>query len=328
MASRITLPEMGEGVIEGTLSRWLVKEGDRIEQFAPIAEVETDKVTTETTSESAGVILKLCVNEGQTVPVGTVLAYVGEPGETVSENGDSKPVPEDHPPAQPSAMVPAPPPVDTLTKYSGTYTGRISPVVGRIAAGKIAAGGAVVGHEEGVADKDHAFVAGSHQIAQAGRGVARRVHGPALDRADRKGLVGLGEVVELAAIAGERVARIEEFAENGLYLADVCADGDPTAQLPAQVGRGGEMVGVGVGLEYPRDRQALCPHPVDDPVGLGRGSAAGGMVVVEDAVDDGSHTAVGIADEIGNRAGVFVEECSDIDGGRHARLRSGGRSDG
>ena len=134
MASRITLPEMGEGVIEGTLSRWLVKEGDRIEQFAPIAEVETDKVTTETTSESAGVILKLCVNEGQTVPVGTVLAYVGEPGETVSENGDSKPVPEDHPPAQPSAMVPAPPPVDTLTKYSGTYTGRISPVVGRIAA--------------------------------------------------------------------------------------------------------------------------------------------------------------------------------------------------
>ena len=74
MATSILLPEMGEGVIEGTLSRWLVNEGDRIEQFAPIAEVETDKVTTETTSDTAGVILKLCVNEGQTIPVGTVLA--------------------------------------------------------------------------------------------------------------------------------------------------------------------------------------------------------------------------------------------------------------
>ena len=87
MATSILLPEMGEGVIEGTLSRWLVNEGDRIEQFAPIAEVETDKVTTETTSDTAGVILKLCVNEGQTIPVGTVLAYVGQPGETVGENG-------------------------------------------------------------------------------------------------------------------------------------------------------------------------------------------------------------------------------------------------
>jgi 2-oxoglutarate dehydrogenase E2 component (dihydrolipoamide succinyltransferase) len=87
MASSISLPEMGEGVIEGTLSRWLVKEGDRIEKYAPIAEVETDKVTTETTSDAAGVVLKLCVREGETVPVGTVLAYVGEPGESVGENG-------------------------------------------------------------------------------------------------------------------------------------------------------------------------------------------------------------------------------------------------
>lgn len=89
MAAKITLPEMGEGVIEGTLSRWLVKEGDRIEQFAPIAEVETDKVTTETTSEFAGVVLKLCVNEGETIPVGTVLAYVGEAGESV--DGETRP---------------------------------------------------------------------------------------------------------------------------------------------------------------------------------------------------------------------------------------------
>jgi pyruvate/2-oxoglutarate dehydrogenase complex dihydrolipoamide acyltransferase (E2) component len=81
MTTQITLPEMGEGVIEGTLARWLVREGDRVERYAPIAEVETDKVTTETTTEAAGTILRLLVGEGETIPVGTVLAIIGEPGE-------------------------------------------------------------------------------------------------------------------------------------------------------------------------------------------------------------------------------------------------------
>jgi len=123
---------MGEGVIEGTLSRWLVKEGDRVEQFAPIAEIETDKVTTETTSDSAGVILKLCVNEGETVPVGTVLAYVGEPGESVSGNGTQGQTATTPVPAKPVAE---PPPVATpvVAPQPAPYTGRISPVVGRIA---------------------------------------------------------------------------------------------------------------------------------------------------------------------------------------------------
>jgi 2-oxoglutarate dehydrogenase E2 component (dihydrolipoamide succinyltransferase) len=141
MASRITLPEMGEGIIEGTLSRWLVKEGERIEQFAPVAEVETDKVTTETTSETAGTVLKLCVREGETVPVGTVLAYVGEPGESVSDNGD-----EAVPAVQAMDDAAVDRQQDSKTAITddtqslpaapstGGYTGRISPVVGRIAA--------------------------------------------------------------------------------------------------------------------------------------------------------------------------------------------------
>ncbi|MEZ4518456.1 MAG: biotin/lipoyl-containing protein [Chloroflexota bacterium] len=103
MATKVILPEMGEGVIEGTLSRWLVKPGDYVEQYAPIAEVETDKVTTETTAEAAGTILELCIPEGQTIPVGTVLAYIGEQGEQApaddksanaqpASNGSTQPV--------------------------------------------------------------------------------------------------------------------------------------------------------------------------------------------------------------------------------------------
>ena len=85
MATQVIMPEMGEGVIEGTVARWLKEEGDRIEEFEPILEIETDKVTTEATAEVAGTLLKIYVEEGETVPVGTVLAAIGEPDESVPE---------------------------------------------------------------------------------------------------------------------------------------------------------------------------------------------------------------------------------------------------
>ncbi len=115
MATEIVLPEMGEGVIEGTLSRWLVAVGDHVDQFAPIAEIETDKVTTEVVTEVAGTVLQTCVEVGSTIPVETVLALVGQPDEDVSVSRSSN----------------GATPTETIVRR---YTGRISPVVGRIAA--------------------------------------------------------------------------------------------------------------------------------------------------------------------------------------------------
>ena len=85
MATKVVMPEMGEGVIEGTVAQWLKEEGEPIEEFEPILEIETDKVTTEATAEIAGTLLKIYVAEGETVPVGTVLALIGEPGEEAPE---------------------------------------------------------------------------------------------------------------------------------------------------------------------------------------------------------------------------------------------------
>jgi 2-oxoglutarate dehydrogenase E2 component (dihydrolipoamide succinyltransferase) len=137
MAQKIVLPEMGEGVIEGTLSRWLVREGDRVEKYAPIAEVETDKVTTETTAEVGGTVLKLCVGEGETIPVGTVLAWIGEAGERVGDGDEPEATAERAQPAavrdRTSLLPPAPVAVDH-PEPAAVYAGRISPVVGRIAA--------------------------------------------------------------------------------------------------------------------------------------------------------------------------------------------------
>ena len=85
MATEIIMPVLGEGVIEGQIARWLKKEGDKVKRFESILEIETDKVTTEATAEVEGVLLQILVAEGETVPVGTVLAYLGTAGESVTE---------------------------------------------------------------------------------------------------------------------------------------------------------------------------------------------------------------------------------------------------
>ncbi len=82
------MPQMGESITEGTLTRWLKKIGDSIERDEMIFEISTDKVDAEIPSASAGTLLEIKVNEGQTVEVGTVVAVVGAAGEARS-NGSA-----------------------------------------------------------------------------------------------------------------------------------------------------------------------------------------------------------------------------------------------
>lgn len=74
------LADISEGIHEGEILRWLVKEGDPVEQDAPLVEVQTDKVAAELPSPVAGVIERILAREGQVVPVGTVLAVIREAG--------------------------------------------------------------------------------------------------------------------------------------------------------------------------------------------------------------------------------------------------------
>lgn len=136
MISKVIMPEMGEGVVEGTIARWLVNEGDFVKQYDPILEIETDKVTTEATAEESGTILRICVDEGAVAPVGMVLAYIGEPGEKVPENGEvDTAVPTPPPTPEPiPEMVSATTATVVAEAPAKPYTGRISPVVSRIAA--------------------------------------------------------------------------------------------------------------------------------------------------------------------------------------------------
>ena len=73
MSERITMPQLGETVTEGTILRWLVKVGDEIKEDDPILEISTDKVDTEVPSPFSGTVSSLLVEEGETVEVGSPL---------------------------------------------------------------------------------------------------------------------------------------------------------------------------------------------------------------------------------------------------------------
>ncbi|WP_328707331.1 biotin/lipoyl-containing protein, partial [Streptomyces mexicanus] len=80
MAVSVTLPALGESVTEGTVTRWLKAEGERVEADEPLLEVSTDKVDTEIPSPASGVLLEIVVGEDETAEVGAKLAVIGAPG--------------------------------------------------------------------------------------------------------------------------------------------------------------------------------------------------------------------------------------------------------
>ncbi|MGH7921862.1 MAG: biotin/lipoyl-containing protein, partial [Candidatus Dormibacteraceae bacterium] len=74
--SRVTMPQLGESVHEGTISKWLVQPGERVEEFEPLLEVDTDKVNAEVPSPVTGVLREILVKEGETVEAGSEIAVV------------------------------------------------------------------------------------------------------------------------------------------------------------------------------------------------------------------------------------------------------------
>ncbi|MFM9905120.1 MAG: 2-oxoglutarate dehydrogenase, E2 component, dihydrolipoamide succinyltransferase [Pyrinomonadaceae bacterium] len=82
MSVEVVMPQMGESITEGTVSKWLKKVGERIEKDEAILEISTDKVDAEVPSPGAGILLEIRTQEGETVEVGTVVAIVGEEDET------------------------------------------------------------------------------------------------------------------------------------------------------------------------------------------------------------------------------------------------------
>jgi 2-oxoglutarate dehydrogenase E2 component (dihydrolipoamide succinyltransferase) len=89
MPTDVVMPQMGESIAEGTIVRWIKKVGDAIDKDEPLFEISTDKVDAEIPSPGAGIVLDIKVQEGETVPVNSVVAVIGAEGEKPASGGDA-----------------------------------------------------------------------------------------------------------------------------------------------------------------------------------------------------------------------------------------------
>src|ERR1043166_9359605 len=105
MAADVVMPQMGESIFEGTITKWLKKPGDKVERDEPLFEISTDKVDAEIASPTAGVLKEIKVKEGQTVPINTVVATIDGAGAAAAAPAAAPaptPVPKSEP-AKPAA---------------------------------------------------------------------------------------------------------------------------------------------------------------------------------------------------------------------------------
>jgi len=109
MATEVVMPQMGESIAEGTITRWLKKVGEQVERDEPLFEISTDKVDAEIPSPAAGTLTEVLFKEGDTVEVNKVVAYIGEAGEAASASAPAAEAPKAEPPKQEAAAASAAP---------------------------------------------------------------------------------------------------------------------------------------------------------------------------------------------------------------------------
>jgi pyruvate dehydrogenase E2 component (dihydrolipoamide acetyltransferase) len=125
MAYEFKLPDLGEGLTEGEIARWLVAVGDEVAEDQPLVEIQTDKTTVEIPSPAAGTVAQILVEEGATVPVGTVLVVIGGSGGGGDGAAPASAAPsEAKPPAEPAPPRSAAPATERV---------RATPLVRRVA---------------------------------------------------------------------------------------------------------------------------------------------------------------------------------------------------
>jgi pyruvate/2-oxoglutarate dehydrogenase complex dihydrolipoamide acyltransferase (E2) component len=120
MAYEFKLPDLGEGLTEGEIARWLVAEGQEVAEDDPLVEIQTDKTTVEIPSPAAGTVSRILAAEGDVVPVGTVIVVIGNGAAATAA-----------PPAAPAAEV-TPPPAQAAPR-AGAGKVRATPLVRRLA---------------------------------------------------------------------------------------------------------------------------------------------------------------------------------------------------
>ena len=135
----VVMPQMGESIVEGTLTKWLKKKGEHVERDEPLFEISTDKVDTEIPSPAAGTLSEVLVEEGKTVGINTVVARISDgapaaaaaPAKPAAAQEPVKAAPPAEAPAWPTPPTPAP--AATQPQEASESLGSLSPLVRRMA---------------------------------------------------------------------------------------------------------------------------------------------------------------------------------------------------
>ena len=130
MAADVVMPQMGESIFEGTITKWLKKPGDKVERDEPLFEISTDKVDAEIPSPSAGVLKEIKVTEGQTVPINTVVAVIDAGGAAAAAPAPppaAKAAPAATPVPVAVAAVPAPAPKPQIVPPPAAQPAAVAP---------------------------------------------------------------------------------------------------------------------------------------------------------------------------------------------------------
>ena len=139
----VVMPQMGESIVEGTLTKWLKKPGERIERDEPLFEISTDKVDTEIPSPAAGTLAEVLVEEGKTVGINTVVARIDEGGSAAAAPSAPAPAPPAAKAAEPAPAAPPTPAQEVIQPTPATQqvedtapaepAGPLSPLVRKMA---------------------------------------------------------------------------------------------------------------------------------------------------------------------------------------------------
>src|SRR5215469_8034571 len=108
MPTDVVMPQMGESIFEGTITKWLKKPGETVQRDEPLFEISTDKVDAEIPSPAAGVLSEIKIPEGTTVQINTVVGVINESGSTSASAPSPAPAPKAEAPAETPAAAPPP----------------------------------------------------------------------------------------------------------------------------------------------------------------------------------------------------------------------------
>jgi pyruvate dehydrogenase E2 component (dihydrolipoyllysine-residue acetyltransferase) len=131
--TKVIMPQMGESIFEGTLTKWLKNPGDTVKRDEPLFEISTDKIDSEIPSPASGTLQKVLVQEGQTVEINTVVAIIGDERVPAETSATAAPPPKAAAPKPTQSTPPAAVPVPAADEDDESAPGHVSPIVRRLA---------------------------------------------------------------------------------------------------------------------------------------------------------------------------------------------------